>query len=79
MKEKIGIFRTAFIKNKELLKDIPKDLSEDSFTAIKLWNNSVGKYVLYEEGLSLEHELIRTKGISHANSIFVFAYYKSNS
>tara|TARA_B100001248_G_C27337730_1_gene434690 strand:- start:552 stop:1199 length:648 start_codon:yes stop_codon:yes gene_type:complete len=73
---KVGIFRTAFIKNKELLKDIPKDLSEDSFTAIKLWNNSVGKYVLYEDGLSLEHELIRTK-VFHVNNINSYLHITS--
>ena len=56
---KIGIFRTAFIKNKELVNDIPSSLSGDSLLAIKLWNNSVGKYVLYEEGIELEHELIK--------------------
>ena len=75
-KKKVGIFRTAFIRNKELLKDIPTDLSEDSLMAIKLWNNSVGKYVLYEEGLNLEHTLIKTK-VFNANSINSYLHITS--
>lgn len=75
-KKKIGIFRTAFIKNKELLKDIPSNLSEDSFTAIKLWNNSVGKYVLFDEGLTLEHELIKSK-VFHVNSLNSYLHITS--
>jgi len=59
--KKVGIFRTAFIKNKELLNSVPTNLSQDSLLAIKLWNNSMGKYVCYEEGLSLEHELLKNK------------------
>lgn len=75
-KKKIGIFRTAFIKNKDLLKDIPSDLPEDSFTAIKLWNNSVGKYVLFDEGLTLEHELIKSK-VFHINSLNSYLHITS--
>ena len=75
-KKKIGIFRTAFIKNKDLLKDIPVDLPEDSFTAIKLWNNSVGKYVLFDEGLTLEHELIKSK-VFHINSLNSYLHITS--
>ena len=66
--KKIGIFRTAFIKNKELLDSIPKDLSPDSLMAIKLWNNSMGKYVSYDEGTTLEHELIRNR-IFYSNNM----------
>tara|TARA_B100000925_G_scaffold279345_1_gene249042 strand:- start:2368 stop:3057 length:690 start_codon:yes stop_codon:yes gene_type:complete len=75
-KKKIGIFRTAFIKNKDLLKDIPDDLPDDSFTAIKLWNNSVGKYVLFDEGLTLEHELIKSK-VFHINSLNSYLHITS--
>lgn len=75
-KKKIGIFRTAFIKNKDLLKDIPVDLPDDSFTAIKLWNNSVGKYVLFDEGLTLEHELIKSK-VFHINSLNSYLHITS--
>ena len=74
--KKNGIFRTAFIKNKELLKDIPENLSSESSTAIKLWNNSVGKYVLFEEGLTLEHELIKSK-VFHINSLNSYLHITS--
>lgn len=74
--KKNGIFRTAFIKNKELLKDIPENLSSESMTAIKLWNNSVGKYVLFEEGLTLEHELIKSK-VFHINSLNSYLHITS--
>lgn len=74
--KKNGIFRTAFIKNKELLKDIPENLSSESRTAIKLWNNSVGKYVLFEEGLTLEHELIKSK-VFHINSLNSYLHITS--
>lgn len=75
-KKKIGIFRTAFIKNKDLLKDIPEYLPDESFTAIKLWNNSVGKYVLFDEGLTLEHELIKSK-VFHINSLNSYLHITS--
>ncbi len=56
---KHGIFRTAFIQNKELHTDIDTRLSEDTKRVIQSWNNAVGKYVAYKDDISLQHEMMK--------------------
>ena len=56
---KHGIFRTAFIQNKELYTDIDMKLNEDTKRVIQSWNNAVGKYVAYKDDISLQHEMMK--------------------
>jgi exoribonuclease R len=56
--KKTGIFRTAFIRDKELRTDIDTKLNEDTIRVIQTWNNSMGQYVLYKDDISLQHEMM---------------------
>lgn len=59
-KRKMGIFRSAFYINTnkgEELSDMPH-INEDSKRFIKMWNNSIGHYVLYSDDSPLTHEMM---------------------
>ena len=59
-KLKMGIFRSAFFINSGKgaeLSDVAH-VSEDTKRFIKMWNNSIGHYVLYSEDSSLTHEMM---------------------
>ena len=56
--KQVGIFRTAFIQDKELRSDIDTRLNENTVRVIRSWNNAVGQYVLYKEDISLQHEMM---------------------
>ena len=59
-KRKMGIFRSAFFINSSKgaeLSDVAH-VSEDTKRFIKMWNNSIGHYVLYSEDSSLTHEMM---------------------
>ena len=64
---KFGIFRS--LKHIQPLKDdMPTTLDTDTVRVIKLWNNTIGQYLCYEEGLNIDHELLKTKSYTHITS-----------
>ena len=64
---KHGIFRTAFIQNKELHTDIDTKLNDETKRVIQTWNNAVGKYVAYKDDISLQHEMMKFHKSRHDN------------
>ena len=64
---KFGIFRSLkqIQPNKE---EIPASLDNDTIRVIKLWNNTIGQYLCYEEGLNIDHELLKSKSYTHITS-----------
>ena len=63
--KQIGIFRTAFIQDKDLRSDIDIKLKEDTIRVIRSWNNAIGQYVLYSDEVSLEHEMMKIHKIKN--------------
>ena len=59
-KKKIGIFRSALYINSNKTVEISEltHIAEDTRRFIKLWNNSIGHYVLYSDDSSLTHEMM---------------------
>jgi hypothetical protein len=67
---KIGIFRHAnFIQ--PIHSDFEREISDLDVTSqriIKTWNNFSGQYVVYNENLSLEHDIMKIKNYVHITS-----------
>ena len=64
---KFGIFRS--LKHIQPTRDdMPTTLDTDTLRVIKLWNNTIGQYLCYEEGLNIDHELLKTKSYTHITS-----------
>jgi len=66
LKHKVGIFRSMFFT--ETPPDIQIEpnvtIGEDAFRVIKTWNNTTGKYIVYNETDTLTHELLGVKTFS---------------
>jgi len=70
-KNKIGIFRSAVYINTESAIDIENNkyiLKDDTIRVINNWNNTVGHYLLYNDNISLEHELLNIQSYIHITS-----------
>ena len=69
-KNKFGIFRSATYLNTHLRIDEETDygLNENTIRVIQAWNNTIGQYVLYKDGISLEHGLMSLASYIHVTS-----------
>jgi exoribonuclease R len=70
-KNKIGIFRSAIYINNESAIDIENNkynLKDDTVRVINNWNNTVGQYLLYNDNISLKHELLNIQSYIHITS-----------
>jgi len=70
---KIGIFRSAYYKNKTIFETLESnkevdELPVNSQRIIKSWNNSTGQYVVYSDNAILEHEIMKTTSYIHITS-----------
>jgi hypothetical protein len=69
MKEdKIGIYRSVNYINPNLFKNHNFDLDGDTIRVIQNWNNIIGQYVAYQDGMKLDHELLKTDSYVHISS-----------
>jgi len=68
--KKIGIFRSVFYKDKQILEmnDDIDSLPTDTQRIIKNWNNTSGQYVIFNENAFLDHEIMNTKSYIHITS-----------
>lgn len=71
--KKIGIFRSAFYKNKTIFETLETndeidELPTDTQRIIKSWNNAAGQYIIYNDNAVLEHEIMKTKSYIHITS-----------
>ena len=71
--KKIGIFRSAFYKDKTIFETLESnaeldELPSDTQRIIQSWNNTAGQYVIYNENACLEHEIMKTKSYIHITS-----------
>uniref|UniRef100_A0A6C0AT13 RNB domain-containing protein n=1 Tax=viral metagenome TaxID=1070528 RepID=A0A6C0AT13_9ZZZZ len=67
----IGIFRAAAFINTPVSTDYTiyeNKLNEDVVRIIQTWNNTSGQYILFKEGLSLNHEIMSTQCYIHITS-----------
>jgi exoribonuclease R len=64
----IGIFRAAAFLKSPLQISETKELSDDVSRTIQTWNNTTGQYLLFKEGLSLDHEVMSTQSYIHITS-----------
>jgi hypothetical protein len=70
-KEKIGIFRAAAFTNSptQIAETTDsKGLSEDVVRLIQTWSNTTGQYLLFKDGLTLNHEVMSTQSYIHITS-----------
>jgi len=66
-----GIFRSAVFINSQLRivdENIDIGLNEDTIRVIQNWNNTLGQYILFKEGVNLEHEVMSTQSYIHITS-----------
>jgi exoribonuclease R len=64
----IGIFRAAaFLKSTSQVVE-NNNLDEEVTRIIQAWNNTTGQYLLFKEGLSLDHEVMSTQSYIHITS-----------
>jgi len=70
LKRKVGIFRSVFFTETPSDIQFEKNVSigEDAYRVIKTWNNTTGKYVVYNETDTLTHELLGVKTFSIFNA-----------
>ena len=71
--KKIGIFRSAFYKDKTIFETLETndeidELPTDTQRIIKTWNNAAGQYIIYNDNAILEHEIMKTKSYIHITS-----------
>jgi hypothetical protein len=71
--KKIGIFRSAFYKNKMVFENLETNedierLSTETQRIIKTWNNAAGLYVVYNQNAVLDHDIMKTKTYIHITS-----------
>ena len=66
LQHKCGIFRSVTVVDKT--KPLVEGLSDDASRVIKNWNNIVGKYVYFDEAISLTHDLLDEKSYIHISS-----------
>ena len=69
-KNRFGIFRSAAYLNSHLRLDgeIDCGLDENTVRVIQNWNNTIGQYILYKDGVSLHHELMSAQSYIHVTS-----------
>jgi exoribonuclease R len=66
---KIGIFRSAaFTKPVDNNNNNNNNLHDETQRIIQSWNNTSGQYVLYEEGIQINHEIMDTQSYIHITS-----------
>lgn len=66
LEHKCGIFRSVTLTDKT--KPTIEDMSADASRVIRNWNNIVGKYVYFDEEISLTHDLLDEKSYVHISS-----------
>jgi len=69
---KFGIFRSSTyfdtMKNETIQESILCDIKEDTKRIIKMWNNSSGQYILYNDEEGIEHVIMDVKSYVHVTS-----------
>lgn len=65
---KFGIFRSSSYLNRNKIENMDNTLNEDTQRMIKMWNNSYGSYVLYDDMENHEHEIMNIKSYVHISS-----------
>ena len=69
VKEKMGIFRCSnYINTSKLLDKKNLSLDDETFRVVQNWNNSCGQYLIYNEEVKLQHELMNLKSYTHITS-----------
>lgn len=63
-----GIFRASSYLNKNKIENLDASLSVDTQRMIKMWNNSYGSYVLYDDVENHNHEIMNIKSYVHISS-----------
>lgn len=67
MENQFGIFRS--LKYIETTKnEMPVTMDDETKRVIKFWNNTIGQYIQYEEGVFMEHDILKTKSYTHVTS-----------
>lgn len=69
---KTGIFRSASYIDGDLhsKNDLVSGLNGDTVRVIKMWNNTIGQYNLFDENIDSYHNLIKNKVVINNSSIF---------
>jgi hypothetical protein len=65
---KIGIFRSVIYKDANLRDTGNGNLDEDAIRVIQTWNNATGRYIAFDEGKELMHEIMNLKSYIHITS-----------
>lgn len=69
---KFGIFRSSTYidatKHENIQDSISYDIKEDTKRIIKMWNNSSGQYILYNDEEGIEHVIMDVKSYVHVTS-----------
>lgn len=67
MEKQFGIFRS--LKYIETSSDEMINMVDDETRrVIKFWNNTIGQYIQYEDGVFMEHDILKTKSYTHITS-----------
>ena len=66
--KKVGIFRSANYINPNLRDLNNQNIDDDTMRIIKTWNNTIGQYIQYNEGVDLRHEIMNVKSYSQITS-----------
>jgi exoribonuclease R len=76
MNHKAGIFRSAVFLHPHSVTDTHQlHLKEDTHRTLKLWNNTIGRYIYYSEDAEMQHELLHLR--SFKNEIDIHKTAKS--
>lgn len=69
---KTGIFRSASYIDGDLhsKNELVSGLNEDTVRVIKMWNNTIGQYNLFDENIDSYHNLIKNKVVINNSYIF---------
>lgn len=75
--QKVGIFRSAAYLNTDIDTSIKQEdvvnLNDETVRVIKSWNNTIGQYVLFNEGNDFNHTLIRNRVAKDNSAAFHIA------
>lgn len=66
--KKIGIFRSATFVTPILRGNLNKDIDEETCRVIRSWNNVTGQYIVYNEDVNMDHEIMNLKSYVHITS-----------
>lgn len=66
MENQFGIFRS--LKYIETSSDEMNMVDDETKRIIKFWNNTIGQYIQYEDGVFMEHDILKTKSYTHITS-----------